>query len=203
MNLHEPLDQWLTDAELAAIRTMRQFGADPLRDFRFWEALVCRILDGRPTGHSVAWDVELDHPRGAPIRVEVKHSVEFDCAFSNGTRPVFRFAKPKGKDGPPKDCDAIVLIGCDGEGEGDMHTWVLPPRAIKQCHSVTLTSPKHRKWNSDRSYPTDEFLCPPSQMLPEVLRASRANGRPYDHQHHQQNAWATRRSRSGNLELFA
>lgn len=200
MNLHEPLDDWLTAAELAAIDTMRRFGADPLRDYRFWEALVCRIIDGRPTGHNVAWDVELDHPRGAPVRVEVKHSVEFACAFSNGTRRVFRFAKPRGKDGAAKDCDALVLIGADSDG--DVHTWVVPPAALKQCHSVTLTSPKRRKWNSDRSYPIDEFLCPPSQLLPEVLRASRRNGRPYDHDHHRANSQATRRAKAGTLELF-
>jgi len=44
----------------------------------------------------------------------------------------------------------------------------------------------------------------PEDCRPENLAAMcQRHHLAYDHQHHQANAWATRRSRSGNLELFA
>lgn len=44
----------------------------------------------------------------------------------------------------------------------------------------------------------------PEDCRPENLAAMcQRHHLAYDHQHHQHNAWATRRSRSGNLELFA
>jgi len=196
--LHEPLTRFLSADELAAIEAVRRaFSVDIRRTYQFWEAVVARIVGGKLTAHKCGWDVEIE-VEPAPLRIEVKYSAAFQCRFRSGTRQVFKFADPLGRGGQ-KAVDALVLIGADHES--DLHAWVLPPQALNLARSITLTSPKERRGTSTREYPLDDFACPPSQILPEVLRAAR-DRTVYDREHHAQTAYATRRARANTPELF-
>ena len=194
--LFEPLASFISSSEFDAINTVRRMGCDPTRDFRFWEAMVSRIVGGTMTPSQCPWDVEIDLPWSLiPLRVEVKSSSEFMCKFNNGTRPVFKFALPHGVGQQKKPCEGIVLIGLDAGL--DMHTWVVPAGVIKAgCKSLTITSPKRRVQASGRGYDLDRFACPPSQLLPELLRTLH-----YDRHHHAANSYATRKAKLNNLEL--
>lgn len=199
MTLSEPIATLLGADEVHALRVMRQsFGVDVMKTFQFWEAMVARIVAGRLTAHKCGWDVEIDCEEAEAVRVEVKHSAEFMCRFRSGTRPVFKFANPKGLRSP-KAAHAIVLLGIDSNS--DLHAWVLPPHAIGLVASITLTSPSHLTGTATRTFPMDEFRCPPTQILPEVLRVSR-DVTVYDRQHHNETAYHTRRARAGTAELF-
>lgn len=169
--LHEPLSVFLDADELRAVQVMRGFGADPTRSFQFWESLVARILSGTTTPAGEPWDVALQLPDGGRVRVEVKFSTEFACRFSTGVRRVFKFATPQGVGVHAKPVDALILIGADDAD--DVHTWVVPAHALARPTSITLTNPKARSGAASRSFPLDEYRCPPSQVLPEVLRATR------------------------------
>lgn len=197
-DLWEPLAGFLSADEARAIDTLRKtLGVDPTRSFQFFEALVARILDGRLTSHKCGWDVEIGEG-DLVIRIEVKYAAESMCRFRNGPRPIFKFADPRGR-GAPKDAHALVLLGIDSAG--DLHAWVAPRAGVGQVPSITLTAPKHRTGTSTRAFPFDAFRCPPSQLLPEVLRAAR-DLTVYDAKHHAETAAATRRARANTLEMF-
>lgn len=167
--LAEPLTAFLSSEELTAVRLIRdQFQVDVTRTYQFWEAAVARITTGIQTTHGCPWDVELDH-LGTPIRIEVKFSQEFPCRFRTGTRQVFKFAAPKGE-GREKPSDVTVLLGIDAED--NVHAWAVPSGTLPQSTSITLTSPRTRLGGTSRS-PVDVWRCPPTQLLPEILRAWR------------------------------
>ncbi len=191
--MHEPLSSFLDPEELAAIELMRsRFGVDVRRTYQFWEHAVSRIVAGTVTAAGCPWDVEL--PWGPHvIRIEVKFSQEFTCRFRVGPRQVFKFAQPKGE-GAEKGAHVIVLVGIDTEN--DAHSWVIPARAVRKSRSITLTSPRFRTGES-RSRGIDGYRCPPTQMLPETLRASR------EHLHHARGHHAETRARTKAAELAA
>jgi hypothetical protein len=196
MMLCEPLSSFMSQAEMDAIELLRtSFGIDVTQSFQFWEAAVARITAGNLTPHQCPWDVEIPYGR-IDIRVEVKSSREFDCRFRSGTRPVFKFAQPKG-DGAEKAADVIVLIGLDVAG---VHTWAVPANSVNKCSSITLTSPRLRRGQS-RSRGIDQFLCPPTQLLPEIIRASRCHLH-YDKEHHAETAYRTRREGLAVTDMF-
>lgn len=187
--LSEPLAAFLTPEEIAAARLMRdQFRVDVTRTFQFWEAAVARITTGALTSQGCPWDIELDY-FGAPLRIEVKFSQEFECRFRAGSRHVLKFASPKG-DGAEKASHVTVLLGIDELD--DVHAWAIPSASLPQSASITLTSPRVRKGGTSRS-PVDVWRCPPTQLLPEVLRAWRCHLH-YDRDHHRETAAATRRA---------
>lgn len=187
--LSEPIAEFLNAEELAAVSLMAQsFGVDVTRSFQFWEALVARLTSGILTSHKCAWDVELPY-LDASIRIEVKYAQETWCHFSSGNRPIFKFAAPKGLM-TEKDVDVVVLIGIDALEH--VSSWVVPGAAIQQCASITMTSPRFLQGAGSRSRGIDAFHCPPTQILPEVLRSYRAHLH-YDRDHHRETAAATRR----------
>ncbi|MFE2407041.1 hypothetical protein ACFXDE_01720 [Kitasatospora sp. NPDC059408] len=193
--LSEPISTLLGPEELAATNLMRQqFRVDVTRTYQFWEAAVARLTGGALTEHGCPWDVELPY-LDRPVRIEVKYAQESWCTFRSGRRAIFKFAAPKGL-GAEKAADVITLIGIDAEQR--VHTWVVPARSVRKCASITLTSPRFRT-GSSRARGIDEFRCPPTQTLPEVLRAYRDHvGHKchlhYDRDHHRQTAAATRRA---------
>ncbi|MYT26092.1 hypothetical protein GTW69_38480 [Streptomyces sp. SID7760] len=187
--LSEPLAAFLTPEEIAAVRLMRdQFGVDVTRTFQFWEAAVARITTGAVTSQGCPWDIELDY-FGTRLRIEVKFSQEFECRFQAGTRHVLKFASPKG-DGAEKASHVTVLLGIDQLD--DVHAWAVPSASLPQSASITLTSPRVRRGGTSRSL-VDVWRCPPTQLLPEVLRAWRCHLH-YDREHHRQTAAVTRRA---------
>lgn len=188
--LAEPLDAFLAPEELESIRLMRdEFHVDVTRTYQFWEATVARITTGALTRHKCQWDIELDH-LGALICIEVKFSQEFECRFRTGVRRVFKFALPKGG-GQEKPGDVTVLIGIDDRNH--VHAWAVPSALLPQSASITLTSPNARLGRSSRSQ-VDHWRCPPTQLLPEVLRAWRCH-LAYDASHHRATAARTRAAR--------
>ncbi len=189
--LSEPLTTFFSDEEINAMALLRRsMGVDITRTFQFWEALVARITSGSTTDHKCAWDVEI-----ADVHVEVKSSTEFQCKFGTGSRPVFKFALPKGG-AKEKSADVLVLIGMDGLG--DINSWVIPANRVRHCKSITITSPRHRTGHGKGF---DDYYCPPSQMLPEILRSWRCHPR-YVIKHHAETARATRRGRKAIGDLF-
>lgn len=188
--LSEPLTDFMSPDEQAALNLMStSFGVDVARSYQFWEALVARITSGTLTAHKCPWDVELPY-LDEPIHIEVKYAQETSCRFRAGTRSIFKFAAPKGL-ATEKPVDVVVLIGIDGLDH--VSTWVVPGAAIRQCASITMTSPRFRKGTESRSRGVDGYLCPPSQLLPEVLRSYRAHLH-YDRNHHRHTAATTRRA---------
>jgi hypothetical protein len=178
--LSEPLADFLTAEEQHAASVMTtSFGVDVTRTYQFWESMVGRITSGTLTDHKCAWDIELPYTDD-PIRIEVKYAQESWCRFSRETRPIFKFAAPKGRT-TEKAADVIVLIGIDALEH--VHAWAVPAREVRKCASITLTSPRYRLGGQSRSRGVDSFHCPPSQLLPEVLRSYR---------HHRETAAATR-----------
>jgi hypothetical protein len=187
--LSESLAAFLGQNELGAARLIRdEFHVDVTRTYQFWEAAVARITTGGQTPHGCPWDVELDY-FGKAIRIEVKFSQEFECTFRAGTRQVFKFAAPKGT-GEEKPSHVTVLLGIDGQD--DVHTWVIPSASLAQSASITLTSPRARRGGTSRS-PVDAWRCPPTQLLPEVLRAWRCHLH-YDRDHHAETRARTRQA---------
>ncbi|MFD8577188.1 hypothetical protein ACFV1H_17885 [Streptomyces virginiae] len=185
--LAEPLDAFLGADELAALELVRaKLGVDATRTYQFWESSVARLLDGRLTSHKCPWDVEL--PYGTHrIRVEVKYAQESWCRFRAGERAVFKFAAPKGAQPSEKPAEVIVLMGIDANANA--HAWAVPSHVIRRCPSITLTSPRFRTGTS-RSRGVDLYRCPPTQLLPEVLRAYRERLTP----HHAETRARTRRA---------
>lgn len=180
--LSEPLTDFLNAEEQHAASVMAMsFGVDVTRTYQFWESMVGRITSGTLTDHKCAWDIELPYIDD-PIRIEVKYAQESWCRFNQGARPIFKFAAPKGLM-TEKAADVIVLIGIDALEH--VHTWAVPAREVRKCVSITLTSPRYRLGGESRSRGVDSFHCPPSQLLPEVLRSYR---------HHRETAAATRRA---------
>lgn len=172
--LAESITSFVSASEMAAAETMRTgFGVDVTRTYQFWEAAVARLTGGSLTRASCPWDVELPYI-GRPIRIEVKYAQESWCQFRTGRRAIFKFAAPKGM-GAEKSADVIALIGLDELQ--DVHAWVLPARRVRKCASITLTSPRFRI-GASRSRGVGDYYCPPTQVLPEVLRAYR------EHVHH-------------------
>lgn len=168
--LAEPLSAFVGPEELSALKVMAQsFNVDVTRTYQFWESAVARLVDGRLTVHKCPWDVELPYLE-RPIRIEVKYAQETWCNFRAGKRAIFKFAAPKGAHGAEKAGDVIVLLGIDEAQQ--VHAWVVPATAVKRCTSITLTSPRFRT-GSSRSRGVDGYRCPPTQLLPEVLRAYR------------------------------
>lgn len=205
--LSEPLTDFLDPEESAAVDLMRRsFRVDVTRTYQFWEAAVARLTGGSLTAHGCPWDVELPY-FDRPIRIEVKYSQESWCQFQQGRRAIFKFAAPKGA-GVEKAADVIVLVGIDGNE--DVYTWVIPARKVRKCASITLTSPRFRV-GASRSREIDSYRCPPTQTLPEVLRAYRRHirhdchaHRCYSLQHHAQTRAETRRraaEQAGQLTL--
>jgi hypothetical protein len=187
--LSEPLAAFLTAEEISAAQLMRdQFAVDVTRTYQFWEAAVARITTGALTPQGCPWDVELDY-FGSPVHIEVKFSQEFESRFQAGTRHVMKFASPKG-DGAEKASHVTVLLGIDELD--DVHAWAVPSASLAQSASITLTSPRVRRGGTSRS-PVDVWRCPPTQLLPEVLRAWRCHLH-YDRDHHRETAAATRRA---------
>lgn len=168
--LSEPLADFMSPEELAALMLMSSsFGVEVARSYQFHESLVGRITSGTLTNHKCPWDIEL--PYGdQPIRIEVKYAQESWCNFANGRRAIFKFAAPKGLT-TPKDADVIVLVGLDSLDH--LSTWAIPAAVVQQCTSITLTSPRFRKGGASKSRGVDAYRCPPSQLLPEVLRSYR------------------------------
>jgi hypothetical protein len=186
--LSEPLGDFLDLNEQAALSLMADsFGVDVARSYQFWEAMVARITSGTLTEHKCPWDVELPY-LDEPIRIEVKYAQETMCRFQTGTRAIFKFAAPKGMT-TEKPVDVVVLVGIDGLDH--VSTWVVPGAAIRQCASITMTSPRFRRGGASRSRGVDGFLCPPSQVLPEVLRSYRVHLH-YDRDHHAETRAHTR-----------
>lgn len=171
----EPLFELLGPDEAAALLTLRaSLRFDATKSFLFWESIVARLTGGTLTSPGCAWDVELRW--GAQtIRIEVKYSLETLCRFANGTRPIFKFSSPRGEGKRAKPIDVLVCIGLDTEER--VHAWVSPARMIRASRSITLTSPRVRKTGHDRSA-LMAGRCPVIQVLPEVLRAYRANRAP-------------------------
>jgi len=166
--LSEALDSVLGPEEMNALVLLRDgMGLDIARTHQFWESFVAVATSGRLTPRSCPWDVELDH-YAEPIRIEVKFSQEFDCVFRNGTRPVLKFALPRGG-GVAKPSDVTVFIGIDSAD--DVHCWVAPTTVIPQVASITMTSPRVRVGRSRTGL--DSWECPPSELLPAVLHTWR------------------------------
>jgi hypothetical protein len=194
--LCEPITALLSPGECAAVDLMReQFQVDVTRTYQFWEAAAARLTGGSLTSAGCPWDVELPY-LDSPIRIEVKYAQESWCKFQQGNRAIFKFAAPKGS-GVEKDADVIALLGIDAEQ--DVHAWVIPAREVRKCASITFTSPRFRT-GASRSRGLDEYRCPPSQLLPEVLWSYRhhvghdcQSHLHYDRDHHRQTAAATRR----------
>ncbi|GAA2298474.1 hypothetical protein GCM10010402_66380 [Actinomadura luteofluorescens] len=177
--LSEPLADFLNADERTALDVMSfSFGFEVTHAYRFWESLVARILAGETTNDRCRWDVELPYA-GHVVRVEVKYSREFECRFTTGVRPILKFAAPKGA-GPEKPAHVLVLVGVDDKHA--VYTWAIPGIAVRQCRSITLTSPRVRQGES-RSRGIDGYRCPPTQLLPEVLRAFRSH-LAHDAAHH-------------------
>lgn len=199
--LGEPVSAFLARPELDAIEVTRQgLGVDVTRTYQFWESAVARITTGTVTSHGCPWDVVL--PYGDfTIRIEVKFAQEFMCRFGDGPRPVFKFAAPKGTHAE-KPADVVVLVGID---ELDMvHTWAVPAATMPQSTSITMTSPRARAGQStSRARGVDDYRCPLTQLLPEILRAYRCHLR-YDAELHKANAAWTRAGRPPvQLKLFS
>ncbi len=170
-SLAEPLADLLDTEEISAIRLLQErMGTDVTRTFQFWEAMVARLTSGTLTKHKCPWDVELDQGPHH-IRIEVKFAREVMCRFTDGPRPIFKFANPKGQK-TEKTAHVLVLLGIDDAD--DVHTWIIPGRAVRHCKSITLTSPRVRL-GASHSRSVDGYRCPASQLLPEVLRAYRAH----------------------------
>jgi hypothetical protein len=187
--LAEPLSAFTSDPEREALSVVTSsLGMDPTRSFQFWESMVARITGGRLTRANCPWDVEIPHGL-RPIRVEVKYAQESWMRFATGPRPVLKFAAPKGAS-RQKAADVVVFVGIDGRQ--DVHTWVLPARVLRRSTSITLTSPRYRV-RPGRAAAMDEHQCPPTQLLPEVLRAYRCHLH-YDRGHHAETRAATRRA---------
>lgn len=166
----EPLSSFLQAQELEAIRLLqRELDMDATKTFQFWESVVSRIVDGTTTDHRCRWDVELIQG-DALIRIEVKFSQEFACRFNNGTRHVFKWAVPKGGRPTEKPSHVTTMIGVDNVDL--IHMWVVPSAYIPQCKSITVTSPRDRTGGISKNN-MDDWYCPPSQLLPEVLRSYR------------------------------
>lgn len=160
----------LLDAEeLAAVELMSsRFGHDVVRTFGFWESMVTMITAGKATSHSCPWDVEL--PYGdRQIRIEVKYARQHLSKYRDASRNVFKFANPKGR-GAQKAADVIVLIGIHDLDR--FSTWAIPAAMVRKCKSITLNLP-HERRGSDRSRGIGGYLCPPDQLLPEILRSYR------------------------------
>jgi hypothetical protein len=121
--------------------------------------------------------VELDHYDGT-IRIEVKFSQEFDCAFNEGTRPVFKWALPRGG-GKPKPSHVTVFLGIDALDQ--VHCWAAPTGAVPQVASVTVTSPRARVGSTRTGL--ESWQCPPTDILPAVLDSWRCH-LSYDRDHH-------------------
>jgi hypothetical protein len=162
--LGEPLATFTTAEELEALAVLRAAGVDAVRTYQWWEAMTARLTLGTLTPHRCPWDVDVDG-----VRVEVKFSAEFVCDFATGPRPVFEFAAPHGERGT-KTADVLALLGIDANDVA--HAWVVPAALVRPARSITLTSPRARAGGSPRSSVTG-WECPPTQLLPEVLRASR------------------------------
>ena len=181
--LSEPLADFLTSEEQAAAALLTEsFGANITRTYQFWEAMVGRITGGTLTAFKCPWDIELPYGE-RPIRIEVKYAQESWCRFRAGTRAIFKFSAPKGET-TEKAVDVVVLIGIDALEH--VHTWVAPASAVRKCRSITLTSPRYRLGGTSQARGIDEYRCPPTQTLPEVLRAYR--------DHHRETAARTRRA---------
>lgn len=193
----EQINELLTIEEVQAISVVREsFGLDICKSFRFWERMIARIVDGHETSHKCSWDVEI-HYGETVIKIEVKSSSEFICKFDTGSRPVFKFALPKG-DKKQKEAEVIVLIGMDADD--DVYAWVAAASEIRQSKSITLTSPSHRAIYAKRHYSLDQYSCPPSQLLPEILNAWRRHYN-YDHPMHMFNSARTRRSKEPTPDM--
>lgn len=195
------VDEFLTSSEIDAIDLIReQFSVDVTRTYQFWEAAIARITTGSLTDHKCPWDIELPFVDG-DIRIEVKFSQEFNCEFSEGARPIFKFAVPKGSH-TEKPAHVVILIGIDAYG--GIYCWVVPAGEIGKCASITLTSPRVRQArNRSRSF-VNQYMCPLTQILPEVLRAYRCH-LAYDGEHHAETrakTYEARRLASGVAPLF-
>lgn len=195
-DLSEHISEFVGAEEIAAIHLLRdQANVDILRTYQFWEAAIARLTTGTLTPHGCPWDVELDY-FGAPVRIEVKFSQEFECRFRSGVRRVMKFALPKGG-GAEKASHITVLVGIDNLDNA--HAWVIPSAAISKSKSITLTLPGARRGLPSRSV-VDFWRCPITQTLPEVLRVWRCHLR-YDQAHHQANARRTRERKSPQARL--
>lgn len=192
LRLHEPLSAIVPADEYAAVILLRgRLGLDVARTHQFWEAIVATNVAGRQTARSCPWDVELDHYDGA-IRIEVKFSQEFECTFREGTRPVFKWALPRGG-GAPKPSHVTVFIGIDERDS--VHCWVVPTAAVPQVASVTVTSPRART-GSTRSG-LESWQTPPGGVLPAVLDSWRCH-LSYDRDHHAATRAATLAATKGS-----
>lgn len=170
-NFGLPLEDFLDSNEIASVAVLKSsLGLDATRSFQFWEAVVARILGGSLTAHKTSWDVTLSYGSTA-VFVEVKYAREIGCRFATGSRPVFKFALPKGG-GRVKSAHVVTLVGI--EPAGLVHTWAVPAGLLKQSKSITLTSPRFRI-GRDRSRGVGGYYCPPDQLLPEVLRSYRCH----------------------------
>lgn len=168
MTLAEPLTAFLDAEEVQAARLIcDRFGLDVTRTYQFHESAVARVTTGTLTSHTCPWDIDLDYI-GEVIRVEVKFSQEFPCQFRAGTRPVFKWAAPKGER-TEKASHVTVLLGIDPADQ--VHAWAVPSGRLRRSTSITVTSPRVRVGES-RSV-IDVWRCPPTQLLPEILRAYR------------------------------
>lgn len=196
----EPLAHLLTDEEREAILLMRMsFGVDVTRTYQFWEAMVARIVDGSMTAHRCGWDVEASYGLHV-IRIEVKFSREFECRFNGAMRSVFKFANPRGT-GVPKSAEVTVFLGLDAQD--NVYSWVVPSRRLRVSTSITLTSPRVRQYKYEGRHGMDDYMCPPSQILPSVCNAWRDHLR-LDAALHAQHARATRvrrREDAGQMRL--
>lgn len=170
-DLSEPLTYLLIADEMAATETLRAgLGIDPTRTFQFWESVVARLTGGDTTPAACPWDVTLPFAADETIRIEVKYAQESSCAYSSGERLVFKWADLKGRR-TEKPAEVIVLLGLDALDR--VHAWVVPASKIRQVRSVTVTSPRTLVGAVGVHSAVAPYRCPPTQVLPEVLRAYR------------------------------
>ena len=161
----------LAPSERVAVDILRaslQF--DALAQPLFWETVVARNLGGGVTSHQATHDVEVVI-WGRACHAEVKFSSAFTCNYrpirgKDWTRPVFKWAKPRGGSGKAS-ADAIILIGRDVDKL--LYSWIVPRDAIgAKCASITVTTPSHRAPNSIS--PWDRYATPWDAMLPAFAR---------------------------------
>lgn len=189
----ETLDDFLSGEEIDAIVALADL-CNPCRDSHFWENLVARITSGRATDHQCGWDVEIED-----IRVEVKFATAFLCRFNNGSRKVFKYASLTGTGKGRKDCDVLVLVGFD---DPLIYAWVIPYDRVKS-NLATLSVPTDRLSAigvSSRAF-FDRYASCMSQLLPDIVTASRFSNRRPDGEENFRNASARRRRESSQLDI--
>lgn len=170
-------NHWCSPAELlgedrvATIAKLKaSSGFDALRCAGFWESWAAVQLGGRQTSANHQFDVAVDFG-GTEVGVEIKYSQAFWANFAlvrdvDCSRHVWKWlvSHRQHYELPP---DVLVLIGVDIDSR--VYTYVLPHSALKG-RSITVTAPSSRIGQRAR---LDDWLVPPTEMLPAVMRVYR------------------------------